>query len=288
VIGIGASGVSVEGQVSPASVALELRGLMAQKLRGRRQAIIRATPDSDAALLLAAVTAAQGTALTSLQLDCGQYHADISGSLRRQAVDEWITLFVDNERAMLSADTDRPSAPNELVFAPGDPSSERELSSWLAPRCTGKTCVIRLRLRAGETLVRLAPALDSLRRAGTQIVNLGVELHDESPPRVKTGAQSLSGRLPPEVIQRIVRQNFGKFRTCYEAGLARDAKLTGKVLARFVIGRDGKVSNVTDDGSDLPDTAVRDCVLQALRELVFPQPEGGIVTVVYPIVFAPD
>jgi hypothetical protein len=106
-------------------------------------------------------------------------------------------------------------------------------------------------------------------------------------PRVRTGATTVSGRLPPEVIQRIVRQNFGRFRTCYEQGLDRNPNLQGRVSARFVIGRDGAVSNVSNGGSDLPDSGVVSCVLSAFYGLEFPQPEGGIVTVVYPIMFAP-
>jgi len=96
----------------------------------------------------------------------------------------------------------------------------------------------------------------------------------------------VSGRLPPEAVQRIVRQNFGRFRACYQGGLERNPGLAGRVATQFVIGRDGAVSNVSDGGSDLPDAAVRSCVQGAFRGISFPQPEGGVVTVVYPIVFS--
>jgi len=56
---------------------------------------------------------------------------------------------------------------------------------------------------------------------------------------------------------------------------------------RFVIGRDGSVSSVQNGGSDLPDAAVVSCVTRAFYGLSFPQPENGIVTVTYPIVFSP-
>jgi hypothetical protein len=65
-------------------------------------------------------------------------------------------------------------------------------------------------------------------------------------------ASTLSGRLPPIVIQSIVRKNFGQLRVCYERALATNAELTGRVNVRFVIERDGKVSHVTDGGSDMP------------------------------------
>ncbi|MGK4005624.1 AgmX/PglI C-terminal domain-containing protein [Sorangium sp. So ce1036] len=111
--------------------------------------------------------------------------------------------------------------------------------------------------------------------------------HRTKPPRVRMGATSVSGRLPPEVIQRIVRQNFGRFRLCYENGLRNNPNLQGRVAVRFVIGRDGAVSNVGNGGSDLPDSGVVSCVVRAFYGLSFPQPEGGIVTVVYPIMLSP-
>jgi hypothetical protein len=96
-----------------------------------------------------------------------------------------------------------------------------------------------------------------------------------------------SGRLPPEAIQRIVRQNFGRFRACYEAGLVRNPALSGTVTTRFVIDRAGAVASAVDGGSSLPDPAVAGCVVRAFSGVSFPQPEGGIVTVSYPISFSP-
>ncbi|MGC4066066.1 MAG: AgmX/PglI C-terminal domain-containing protein [Polyangiaceae bacterium] len=111
--------------------------------------------------------------------------------------------------------------------------------------------------------------------------------HKTKAPKVRMGQTTVSGRLPPEVIQRIVRQNYGRFRMCYEQGLSRNPNLEGRVQVRFVIGRDGSVSNVQNGGSDLPDSGVVSCVISAYYGLSFPQPEGGIVTVVYPIMFQP-
>lgn len=111
--------------------------------------------------------------------------------------------------------------------------------------------------------------------------------HVAKAPRMVVGSTTVSGRLPPEVIQRVVRQNFGRFRMCYEQGLARNPNLEGRVGVRFVIGRDGAVSNVSNGGSDLPDHSVRDCVISAFYGISFPPPEDGIVTIVYPLMFTP-
>ena len=95
----------------------------------------------------------------------------------------------------------------------------------------------------------------------------------------------VNGRLPPETIQRIVRQSFGRFRACYEDGLVRNPALGGRVEMKFVIDRTGAVANATANGS-FADGKVTSCLTRAYEAMTFPEPEGGIVTVVYPLVFA--
>jgi hypothetical protein len=106
-------------------------------------------------------------------------------------------------------------------------------------------------------------------------------------PRLRMGSAGVSGRLPPEVIRRIVRQRFAKFRSCYERGLKDDPKLAGRVKVRFVIETNGEVSQASDAGSDLPSQEVVRCVIDVYETLIFPRPEGGVVSVVYPIMFKP-
>lgn len=137
-----------------------------------------------------------------------------------------------------------------------------------------------------------------LRRDRNEYAALGTAARVPGPPvrgqsqdpelaRLRSGG-AVSGRLPPEVIQRIFRQNFGLFRTCYEKGLRKAPKLTGRVAIRFTIGKDGAVTDARTDSTTLPDVSVVACVLNYVRQLRFPAPEGGTVTVVYPIEFAPE
>jgi hypothetical protein len=111
--------------------------------------------------------------------------------------------------------------------------------------------------------------------------------HKPSAPVVRPQGVTASGQLPADIIQRIVRQNFGRYRFCYEQGLRGNPNLAGRVAVRFVIGRDGSVSNVQNGGSDLPDGNVVSCVVRSFYGLSFPAPENGIVTVTYPILFQP-
>lgn len=118
-----------------------------------------------------------------------------------------------------------------------------------------------------------------------------------------------AGRLPPAVIQKVVRDNFGVMRRCYEEGLGRDPTLKGRIVTKFVIDRDGTVSSAADvhdaplgavapkrlveeerkdaDTPKFPDPTVTACVAARFKELRFPPPQGGIITVVYPIIFEP-
>lgn len=102
---------------------------------------------------------------------------------------------------------------------------------------------------------------------------------------MRQGTSTVNGRLPPEVILRIVRQHYGMFRACYEHGLRANPTLEGRVAVRFVIAASGDVREARDGGSDLASTDVRECVTSAFKRLQFPKPESGVVTVVYPIIF---
>jgi hypothetical protein len=103
----------------------------------------------------------------------------------------------------------------------------------------------------------------------------------------REGTPDINGRIPREVIQRIVRQNFGRFRLCYEEGLRTNPNLSGRVQVKFVIDRSGGVGLASDaGGSELPSNVVQ-CVVRGFGNLSFPAPEGGIVTVQYPITFTP-
>jgi hypothetical protein len=101
------------------------------------------------------------------------------------------------------------------------------------------------------------------------------------------GAFFIRGRLPPESIQRVVRSNFGRLRGCYEEGLLRNPQLEGRVNVKFVIARTGEVAAAElGPDSTLDDPKVTSCIVAHYKRMSFPEPEGGVVTVVYPVVFS--
>lgn len=120
---------------------------------------------------------------------------------------------------------------------------------------------------------------------GAGIGRLGAS-HKSEAPRVRMGATTVSGRLPPEVIQRIVRQNFGRFRLCYENELRRTPELAGRVTVKFTITREGSVTAISGRPEGVPNT-MSQCVARGFAQLSFPSPDGGTVNVTYPINFSP-
>ncbi|GAC1351625.1 MAG: hypothetical protein NVSMB1_06430 [Polyangiales bacterium] len=113
----------------------------------------------------------------------------------------------------------------------------------------------------------------------------GIERKTTSTVKMIEGGVDTTGRLPPEVIKRIIRANFPRFRACYEQGLKKDPGLKGTVAVRFIIDTTGAVESASSSGGSMSDGQVSSCVLSVYRTLSFPDPEGGKVMVTYPIDF---
>jgi beta-lactamase regulating signal transducer with metallopeptidase domain len=95
--------------------------------------------------------------------------------------------------------------------------------------------------------------------------------------------QGVSQRLAPEVIRKVVRDYYGSIRDCYEK-LGQPLPATRAKL-NFTIARDGKVSDGEVESEEYP--ALGRCLDSVMRSMVFPPPNDGIVTVGYPLEFAP-
>ena len=95
-------------------------------------------------------------------------------------------------------------------------------------------------------------------------------------PTVRANGNTVvNGHIPAEVIQRVVRNNFGRFRNCYMNGLRDNPSLEGRVVTRFTVNRQGMVSSAQDGGSTMPNSGVVSCVVKAFYSLSFPEHEGA-------------
>jgi hypothetical protein len=112
--------------------------------------------------------------------------------------------------------------------------------------------------------------------------------HIPTAPTLRNPTVDVNGSIPPEVVQRIVRQNFGRFRLCYEGGLRQNPGLAGRVSVAFMIDKNGTVATaLSDHNTDMPDAQVVSCVVRGFANLQFPEPKNGMVKVIYPLVLSP-
>jgi tetratricopeptide (TPR) repeat protein len=111
--------------------------------------------------------------------------------------------------------------------------------------------------------------------------------HKTSVPTLRDGGVTVVGGLPKEVVRRIVRHVFGRFRLCYDNELRALPELRGVVTVRFVVRPDGVPSAATIVSNTTGRPALAACVAHWVATVRFPEPEDGKVTVTYPISFAP-
>ena len=108
-----------------------------------------------------------------------------------------------------------------------------------------------------------------------------------APAACNPTARLAAGRLDPAEIQKVVRAKFGSMRLCYEDALKRTPNAAGKVEIAFEIDRAGGIFFARVEEGTLPDAKAQKCVLELFRGLRFPPPVGGVVSVIYPVVFSP-
>jgi outer membrane biosynthesis protein TonB len=79
----------------------------------------------------------------------------------------------------------------------------------------------------------------------------------------------------PDSITQVMRAHQTEIQTCYEKTLAaRDEKLSGSLMTRFVITAAGTVkgAQVVKKGTTLKDKDLHACVVGVLKKLTFPKP----------------
>lgn len=102
------------------------------------------------------------------------------------------------------------------------------------------------------------------------------------------GTSFALGALDPAIIRRVVSQNAGQIRSCYERVLAKAPGIAGKVVVQWVIDGRGRVVAATIAETQLKNVDVEQCLVQRIHTWKFPKTRGGErVTVNYPFVFRP-
>jgi serine/threonine-protein kinase len=91
-------------------------------------------------------------------------------------------------------------------------------------------------------------------------------------------------------VQEVIRGRRAALVGCYDAALARNAKLAaaGKLVLEFEIGPDGSAWDPRFGGVDVPDPEFQDCVIEVVGGAKFAPPANGWAGISYPISFSGD
>jgi hypothetical protein len=156
---------------------------------------------------------------------------------------------------------------------PDDPPRLASPSAAIPPAAVSATLVFPAAASVGAAVASASPY-----PLGSTTVH--PIMHDDTPTLSNAG-------LPPEVVRRIVRQNFGRLRLCYEVAARKDPTLSGTVVIRYVIDTSGAVSAAADVGSTIGSPDLVACVTRAFLSLAFPSPTAGSLVVTQAIYFTP-
>ena len=97
----------------------------------------------------------------------------------------------------------------------------------------------------------------------------------------------INGAMPAERFVATIVANMEPMRKCYEAGLAKNADLAGRVLIRIKISPKGKVDNTAVMSSTVPDAAVGTCIAKAIESMKFPESTSLLVSALAPFDLIP-
>ena len=88
-------------------------------------------------------------------------------------------------------------------------------------------------------------------------------------------------------VDRIVKTRMDKIRGCYQRELRDNPGLSGHLVVKLVVGRDGGTANAVVKESGLQNKTVEQCVLEQFLLMKFPRPPGNKdITASYPLMFA--
>jgi hypothetical protein len=127
---------------------------------------------------------------------------------------------------------------------------------------------------------QLADAKAALAKAqeATTVKLDGVDLKASAP-----GVKHMEGNIPPEAVIKVVRQNSGGLRACYEHALKRkpDLQYVSSVTARFQVKNSGSASGVSF--APHTDAEMERCMAQTMEKWHFPTFQGDPVAFEQPV-----
>lgn len=189
-------------------------------------------------------------------------------------------------------DASPPPAPTKVAAGQAPtptPMDVRRLEKAVAERLREAVREARAARTEAEETAHQARLEEALREAGHEAVRQA----SEEPTR-------RAGSIDPQYIRDAMQAIRPLLTECYELGLAEaeregEEPPAGRVVMEYVFAGEPDVggvveeSRVLEDGTTLSSPALAECLQETLYTLELPAPEGGgVITVRYPLAFAPN
>ncbi len=87
-------------------------------------------------------------------------------------------------------------------------------------------------------------------------------------------------------IRRVIRAKSSAIKYCFEKELQANSSLSGKIVAQWRVGLDGKVMAPSIASSTMDNDKVEGCITRVIARMRFQKPAGGICVINYPFVFS--
>jgi Ca-activated chloride channel family protein len=115
--------------------------------------------------------------------------------------------------------------------------------------------------------------------AAAEVDRKEVKKDEESKSRlmrlsVELGEIFTSGGLSKETIQKVIKQQIPSIELCYQKALEKKPNIQGVITLQMVIDSSGRVAMVSLVSSKLNDKNLEQCIIQKIKGITFPTPEG--------------
>lgn len=115
------------------------------------------------------------------------------------------------------------------------------------------------------------------------------------PRGVILGSPSVVGYISEKKADEALKPYVPRFLACYEAALATDPRLTGRILARVEVQYQGQLMKSAVEQSSMQNPPLEACVAEVIAGLTFPPLDGTdekpdyerTAAVIYPLLFSP-
>lgn len=91
---------------------------------------------------------------------------------------------------------------------------------------------------------------------------------------VELGEITTDGGLSKKAIQNGLKQQLRPIELCYQKALEKKSNIQGEATFRLMIDSKGRVTKVSLISSKLNDKNLEQCIIQKIKELTFPTPQG--------------